>query len=164
MCLSLLGTWHGGDESEKWRPSASNLFQVLLSLQVWPGVCRLCRGAQLNGHWCSHAPAGTAPPVSTSNLQLNKPATHPSSQPSCCTPFATLLLLQPFTARLLYLYHNLHNHPAQQWIKHSFMLQSMVFISDPYFNEPAYEGMRGTSEGSASSLKYNSGGWKNAGA
>lgn len=39
------------------------------------------------------------------------------------------------------------------------MLQSMVFISDPYFNEPAYEGMRGTSEGSASSLKYNSGGW-----
>ncbi len=34
----------------------------------------------------------------------------------------------------------------------------MVFISDPYFNEPAYEGMRGTSEGSASSLKYNSGG------
>lgn len=72
VCLSLLGTWHGGDESEKWRPSASNLFQVLLSLQ------------------------------------------------------------------------------------------SMVFISDPYFNEPAYEGMRGTSEGSASSLKYNSEIWLNS--
>lgn len=36
-------------------------------------------------------------------------------------------------------------------------LQSMIFINDPYFNEPAYEGMRGTAEGSASSLKYNSG-------
>lgn len=34
VCLSLLGTWHGGDESEKWRPGSSNLFQVLLSLQV----------------------------------------------------------------------------------------------------------------------------------
>ena len=34
VCLSLLGTWHGGDESEKWRPGQSSLFQVLLSLQV----------------------------------------------------------------------------------------------------------------------------------
>lgn len=33
----------------------------------------------------------------------------------------------------------------------------MIFISDPYFNEPAYEGMRGTAEGGSSSLKYNSG-------
>ena len=28
VCLSLLGTWHGGDESEKWRPGTSNLFQA----------------------------------------------------------------------------------------------------------------------------------------
>jgi hypothetical protein len=34
----------------------------------------------------------------------------------------------------------------------------MIFITDPYFNEPAYEGMRGTAEGATSSLKYNSGG------
>lgn len=34
----------------------------------------------------------------------------------------------------------------------------MIFISDPYYNEPAYDAMRGTAEGSASSLKYNSGG------
>ena len=34
----------------------------------------------------------------------------------------------------------------------------MIFITDPYFNEPAYEGMRGTAEGASSSLKYNSGG------
>ena len=34
----------------------------------------------------------------------------------------------------------------------------MIFITDPYFNEPAYEGMRGTEEGATSSLKYNSGG------
>jgi hypothetical protein len=32
VCLSLLGTWHGGDESEKWQPGTSTLFQV--------GCCR----------------------------------------------------------------------------------------------------------------------------
>ena len=41
VCLSLLGTWHGGDESEKWRPGHSNLFQVLLSLQVGAGQAPL---------------------------------------------------------------------------------------------------------------------------
>jgi baculoviral IAP repeat-containing protein 6 len=29
----LLGTWHGGDASEKWDPGKSNLLQVLLSIQ-----------------------------------------------------------------------------------------------------------------------------------
>lgn len=33
----------------------------------------------------------------------------------------------------------------------------MIFIEDPYFNEPSYEAIRGTSEGASSSLKYNSG-------
>lgn len=33
MCLSLLGTWHGGSEAEKWQPGKSGLFQVLLSVQ-----------------------------------------------------------------------------------------------------------------------------------
>lgn len=33
VCLSLLGTWHGGDASEKWDPAKSNLLQVLLSIQ-----------------------------------------------------------------------------------------------------------------------------------
>ena len=28
VCLSLLGTWHGGDSSEKWDPVRSNLMQV----------------------------------------------------------------------------------------------------------------------------------------
>ena len=28
VCLSLLGTWHGGDASEKWDPLRSNLLQV----------------------------------------------------------------------------------------------------------------------------------------
>ena len=67
VCLSLLGTWHGGAASEKWQPGKSSLFQVLLSIQ------------------------------------------------------------------------------------------GMIFIEDPYFNEPAYDGMRGTAEGAASSLKYNAG-------
>ncbi len=30
VCLSLLGTWHGGDASEKWDPLRSNLLQVSL--------------------------------------------------------------------------------------------------------------------------------------
>ena len=34
MCLSLLGTWHGGHESEKWNPAVSTLAQVLLSIQA----------------------------------------------------------------------------------------------------------------------------------
>jgi hypothetical protein len=33
VCLSLLGTWHGGDEASKWNPSSSSLFQILLSIQ-----------------------------------------------------------------------------------------------------------------------------------
>lgn len=33
VCLSLLGTWHGGDASEKWDPKKSSLYQVLLSIQ-----------------------------------------------------------------------------------------------------------------------------------
>jgi ubiquitin-protein ligase len=33
VCLSLLGTWHGGDSSEKWDPLQSNLLQVLVSIQ-----------------------------------------------------------------------------------------------------------------------------------
>ncbi|ORX79510.1 hypothetical protein BCR32DRAFT_294424 [Anaeromyces robustus] len=32
VCLSLLGTWHGKDETEKWTPK-SNILQVLLSIQ-----------------------------------------------------------------------------------------------------------------------------------
>ncbi|XP_073231634.1 ubiquitin conjugation factor E4 B-like [Porites lutea] len=33
VCLSLLGTWHGGDASEKWDPKKSSLYQVLVSIQ-----------------------------------------------------------------------------------------------------------------------------------
>jgi hypothetical protein len=33
VCLSLLGTWHGGDEASKWNPNSSSLFQILLSIQ-----------------------------------------------------------------------------------------------------------------------------------
>ena len=33
VCLSLLGTWHGGDSSEKWDPVRSNL------MQVWESGC-----------------------------------------------------------------------------------------------------------------------------
>ena len=34
MCLSLLGTFHGGHESEKWHPKKSSIWQVLVSLQA----------------------------------------------------------------------------------------------------------------------------------
>ena len=33
VCLSLLGTWHGTDASQKWNPQTSSLFQILLSIQ-----------------------------------------------------------------------------------------------------------------------------------
>jgi len=33
VCLSLLGTWHGGDATEKWDPAHSSLSQVILSIQ-----------------------------------------------------------------------------------------------------------------------------------
>jgi hypothetical protein len=33
VCLSLLGTWHGGSEIEKWNPERSSLFQILMSIQ-----------------------------------------------------------------------------------------------------------------------------------
>ena len=33
VCLSLLGTWHAGDASEKWTPETGSLRQVLLSIQ-----------------------------------------------------------------------------------------------------------------------------------
>ena len=33
VCLSLIGTWHGGDPSSKWNPSSSSLYQILLSIQ-----------------------------------------------------------------------------------------------------------------------------------
>jgi hypothetical protein len=33
VCLSLLGTWHGGDEASKWSPTSSSLYQILLSIQ-----------------------------------------------------------------------------------------------------------------------------------
>ncbi|XP_013383358.1 uncharacterized protein LOC106153808 isoform X1 [Lingula anatina] len=66
VCLSLLGTWHGGDASEKWNPKTSSLYQVLVSIQ------------------------------------------------------------------------------------------GMILIEDPMFNEPGYDGIRGTEEGESRSAQYNS--------
>ena len=51
VCLSLLGTWHGGSDSEKWQPGKSSLFQVLLSLQgmIFIAGERACTA--LGGWW-----------------------------------------------------------------------------------------------------------------
>ena len=38
-------------------------------------------------------------------------------------------------------------------------IQSQVLVPEPYYNEPAYEGMRGTTEGDVASLKYNAEIW-----
>ncbi len=70
-CLPLLGTWHAGDDSEKWNSNSSTLWQVLVSIQ------------------------------------------------------------------------------------------SQVLVPEPYFNEPAYNGMKGTVEVDAPSLKYNAEIWLN---
>ena len=34
VCLSLLGTFHALDESERWHPGVSSLAQILLSIQT----------------------------------------------------------------------------------------------------------------------------------
>uniref|UniRef100_A0A0A9EZX4 UBC core domain-containing protein n=1 Tax=Arundo donax TaxID=35708 RepID=A0A0A9EZX4_ARUDO len=34
VCLSLLGTWHGGHSCEKWNPAQSTMLQVLISTQA----------------------------------------------------------------------------------------------------------------------------------
>lgn len=34
VCLSLLGTWHGGHQTEGWMPSHSTLLQVLMSISA----------------------------------------------------------------------------------------------------------------------------------
>jgi hypothetical protein len=40
-------------------------------------------------------------------------------------------------------------------------IQGMIFIAEPYHNEPSYDGMRGTAEGAAASLRYNADIWLN---
>ena len=34
VCLSLLGTWHGDNQTSKWNPNSSTVHQVLLSIQA----------------------------------------------------------------------------------------------------------------------------------
>lgn len=34
VCLSLLGTWHGDNQTSKWNPSTSSIYQVLVSIQA----------------------------------------------------------------------------------------------------------------------------------
>lgn len=34
VCLSLLGTWHGDNQTTKWNPSTSSVYQVLVSIQA----------------------------------------------------------------------------------------------------------------------------------
>lgn len=34
-------------------------------------------------------------------------------------------------------------------------IQSLILVSDPYFNEPGYERLRGTPQGTESSCDYN---------
>lgn len=36
-------------------------------------------------------------------------------------------------------------------------LQAMVFVKDPYFNEPGYETSNGTAQGTAQAARYNAG-------
>lgn len=36
-------------------------------------------------------------------------------------------------------------------------LQAMVFVKDPYFNEPGYETSNGTAQGNAHAARYNAG-------
>ena len=44
VCLSLLGTWHGGDATEKWDPLRSNILQVRTPL-----CCVCCEILHVSG-------------------------------------------------------------------------------------------------------------------
>ncbi|XP_050487172.1 baculoviral IAP repeat-containing protein 6 isoform X2 [Bombus huntii] len=55
-----------------------------------------------------------------------------------------------------------HGRPEEKWNAHtsSFLqvlvsIQSLILVSEPYFNEPGYERSRGTASGAQSSLEYN---------
>ncbi|XP_076164518.1 BIR repeat containing ubiquitin-conjugating enzyme isoform X2 [Ptiloglossa arizonensis] len=55
-----------------------------------------------------------------------------------------------------------HGRPEEKWNAHtsSFLqvlvsIQSLILVSDPYFNEPGYERSRGTTSGAQSSQEYN---------
>ncbi|KAL0100417.1 hypothetical protein PUN28_019635 [Cardiocondyla obscurior] len=55
-----------------------------------------------------------------------------------------------------------HGRPEEKWNAHtsSFLqvlvsIQSLILVSEPYFNEPGYERSRGTSSGAQSSQEYN---------
>ncbi|XP_012256631.2 baculoviral IAP repeat-containing protein 6 isoform X2 [Athalia rosae] len=55
-----------------------------------------------------------------------------------------------------------HGRPEEKWNAHtsSFLqvlvsIQSLILVSEPYFNEPGYERTRGTSSGAQSSQEYN---------
>jgi hypothetical protein len=61
VCLSLLGTWHGGDEASKWNPGSSSLFQILLSIQ---GMIFVEVGSGFWGRFAS-ANAGLCPYMAT---------------------------------------------------------------------------------------------------
>jgi baculoviral IAP repeat-containing protein 6 len=34
VCLSLLGTWHGTSEMEKWQPKTSSIYQVIIIIII----------------------------------------------------------------------------------------------------------------------------------
>ena len=139
VCLSLLGTWHGGDESEKWRPGQSSLFQVLLSLQVC--TCLRWAGGVV---WCGVVWRGVGAGLGHRRVSWGFLVLAATCLSCAC-------ISRPAITR----------SPAKPCLIHT--LQGMIFITDPYFNEPAYEGMRGTTEGATSSLKYNSGGGRRLG-
>jgi hypothetical protein len=147
VCLSLLGTWHGGDESEKWRPGQSSLFQVLLSLQV-------CMFQVVSAGWGGVRVCAVVVPAAV-------PAAVTAKPDRCVVGYLLMICAAGWPA-----VHDFCHQPfsiasltcLQCIVLPSSTLQGMIFITDPYFNEPAYEGMRGTAEGATSSLKYNSGG------
>jgi hypothetical protein len=138
VCLSLLGTWHGGDAASKWSPASSSLFQILLSIQGmifvevrggWWGVRSEFRGGR--------ARPGTAA-VTAMTVWRHTAAcaiVHALTGmcdgtlvPRCGHVLLSCLVLPPPPP------------PTKQ---------------DPYFNEPNVEVMRGTPEGNTTSMRYN---------
>ena len=130
MCLSLLGTWHGGDATEKWDPQHSNLFQVCDNVSVpsssYTFIITMVTGYLGTEFICSKK---------TKRATYLKIAVHVSK----------VSLMETILALLLTVLLNIY------LVKQVLVsIQGLILIKDPMFNEPSYEKIQGTKEGDVS--------------
>jgi hypothetical protein len=125
VCLSLLGTWSG----PSWQPGISTLLQVG---GAGCSAARLHAGCIVHGpgllaaHEKAHEPCIATVQSAGSTPHLTTSPPGPPPPPAC-PPLLQVLI----------------------------SIQSMIFVSDPYFNEPGHESYMKTTRGQQASADYN---------